>query len=85
MIVGVAIKDSGGTVVALGKPARHHDVIKYMCDELGYASVPGDFEQGFMTDKGKFLTRKEAVDEAVACGQMKNPKWPPDLYSEDLW
>lgn len=44
-------------------------------------------EQGFMTNDDRFLDRYEAMEHAIACGQL-----PPDadkeckeLYSEDLW
>ena len=44
-------------------------------------------EQGFLTNKGEFLNRYDAMQHAIACGQL-----PPDadkeckeLYSEDLW
>ena len=44
-------------------------------------------EQGFLTDDGTFLDRYDAMQHAIACGQL-----PPDvdkvhkeLYSEDLW
>ena len=44
-------------------------------------------EQGFLTHKGEFLNRYDAMQHAIACGQL-----PPDadkeckeLYSEDLW
>lgn len=44
-------------------------------------------EQGFLTDDGTFLDKYDAMQHAIACGQL-----PPDadkvhkeLYSEDLW
>jgi hypothetical protein len=44
-------------------------------------------EQGFMTNDDRFLDRYDAMQHAIACGQL-----PPDadkeckeLYSEDLW
>lgn len=44
-------------------------------------------EQGFLTHEGQFLNRYDAMQHAIACGQL-----PPDadkdckeLYSEDLW
>lgn len=44
-------------------------------------------EQGFLTEADEFLTRCDAMDEAIKCGQL-----PPEakercaeLYSEDLW
>ena len=44
-------------------------------------------EQGFLTNDDRFLDRYDAMQHAIACGQL-----PPDadkeckeLYSEDLW
>lgn len=44
-------------------------------------------EQGFLTHDGTFLNRYDAMQYAIACGQL-----PPgadmeckELYSEDLW
>ena len=44
-------------------------------------------EQGFLTHEDQFLNRYDAMQHAIACGQL-----PPDadkeckeLYSEDLW
>jgi hypothetical protein len=41
--------------------------------------------QGFYTSAGRFVDRVEAVEIAKAAGQITEPKWPPQLYSEDLW
>lgn len=44
-------------------------------------------QQGFLTHEEKYLDRYDAMDHAIACGQL-----PPEakeacaeLYSEDLW
>jgi hypothetical protein len=39
--------------------------------------------QGFITDKGVFLDRKEAGEYAFKYGQIKEPN--DFLFSEDLW
>jgi hypothetical protein len=41
--------------------------------------------QGFVTDEGRFVDRLEGAAIALAAGQIAALKWPPDLYSEDLW
>jgi hypothetical protein len=41
--------------------------------------------QGFLTSEGRFVGRREATSIAVIAEQIQNPKWPPDLDSEDLW
>ena len=49
-------------------------------------SIPIKGQQGFMIDGGvQFLNRKDAADHAVECGQIKEPQWPPNLFSEDIW
>ena len=56
-----------------------------------FGFTPGDFkiiEQGFLTDKGEFLDRREAADYAYECGQLMETAEEPRidvLFSEDLW
>ena len=47
----------------------------------------GDYsgEQGFVDDKGNFLNRVQAGQEAVGSGQLEKLPRPPRLFSEDLW
>jgi hypothetical protein len=44
-----------------------------------------DDEQGFVTSDGRFVGRKQAGCIAILAGQIERLKWPPLLYSEDLW
>lgn len=82
-IVAAAI-NIGGKFHTLPAPARHHDIIKYCADELKLPQ-PILGEQGFMDDTGRFLMRKAASRIAKEAGQIEKLKWPPYLYSEDLW
>lgn len=41
--------------------------------------------QGFLTNKNRFLTRKEALDLVRSNGQLKNKLIGGVLTSEDLW
>jgi len=41
--------------------------------------------QGFLLSDGRFCRRKAAAGIAIKAGQIDELKWPPDLYSEDLW
>lgn len=49
-------------------------------------------EDGFLTDQDHFLSRRQALDHAIACGQV-DPESPVGedivrsgmLFSEDLW
>lgn len=44
-------------------------------------------EQGFITHDGTFLNRYDAMQHAIACGQLPlyADKECKELYSEDLW
>ncbi|WCD56276.1 hypothetical protein [Caulobacter phage RLK] len=69
-------------IVSAPPPARHHNLfIAY--DRLG----PPD-EQGFLTSKGRFVGREEALRIAVTSGQpmIDHPsRHARLLFSEDLW
>lgn len=83
MITGVAIKTNTGEVISLPKPYRH-----WHLTEVAENKEQGLFEeskQGFVTDKGVFLTRQEALVYARE-HQNIEPKYSPnELFSEDLW
>lgn len=74
--VAVRYKDK---VYSLPAPNRHHDVIRLIDEE----DVQGI--QGFLTDKGKFLNRTNALSVALKAGQLKDPAKLGQLYSEDIW
>jgi len=76
MIKAAAILLDG--VLHTGK--RHHLIIADIVAAGGSKPVKGT--QGFVTDKGEFVNRVEAVKIAFECGQIKKIK--PRLYSEDL-
>ena len=44
-------------------------------------------EQGFLTHDGTFLNRYDAMQHAIACGQLlpEDAEHCAELYSEDLW
>ena len=85
-IISAALK-VGRLIVSLPAPARHHHVIKELCSVTGRSSE-GHGNQGFLTNEGKFVGRREAIDIARQNGQLLGE--PTDgsgfqLYSEDLW
>ena len=82
MIEGVAIiyKEK---LYDLPRPARHHDVIAKIVAETGDRGIRG--EQGFVTGEGMFLDRIVAAQYAIDYRQIEKLKWPPKIYSEDLW
>lgn len=66
---------------------RHSDIIRDMVEEYGI-QPPVDgatYEQGFITNDNEFLDRHAAGRVAIAAGQIPALKWPPLLYSEDLY
>ena len=78
MLVNSAIKLENGFIY-IGK--RHCDIL--------ISNISVDFTnsiQGFVTESGKFLDRKQAYNEAVKCNQIKHGKMISKiLTSEDLW
>lgn len=80
MIVIAAVKK--GPIVAVGK--RHNNIRDSMT-AFGINFKESDVIQGFLNSDGKFLDRIEAAKEALDCGQITELKWPPKLYSEDLY
>lgn len=96
MIIAAAIK-FGSLVCHVPAPGRHHNVLHLLhsISENGIKQT-GDVEQGFLTDSGKFVGRKQALKHARECGQGtpirdkmkltdKNVYDGPELFSEDLW
>lgn len=65
---------------------RHPHCMYSMCSITGKRSVEtevGEYEQGFLTSKNRFVDRKEAAKIAFERGQIPEPK--ETLYSEDVW
>jgi hypothetical protein len=83
-IIQAAIRKDG-IVYTMPPPARHNNIL-HLCEELttsGLVMARGD--QGFVTNTGRFVDRIEAASIAIAAKQIEELKWPPSLYSEDLW
>jgi hypothetical protein len=67
---------------------RHADAFYIISQFLGYKEVDKSrTEQGFLTHDGTFLNRYDAMQHAIACGQMlpEDAERCAELYSEDLW
>lgn len=74
MIIQSAIlKDK---IIYTGK--RHSDI--FIQKPIGFLR---NGEQGFITEKGEFVNREQAVKIAFDCGQIKAQK--SELFSEDLY
>ena len=73
-----------GRVFSLPRPKRHHDIINYLA-EIERLPTPIGGEQGFVDSELGFVDRNAAGRIAIDAGQIEKLKWPPQLFSEDLW
>ena len=87
------IKATNKDVILCG--CRHGDIFVQL-EALGFEPRQGykEIEQGFITHKNEFLTRKEAFEHAKQCGQLAAKivyerehgcVGGTNLISEDLW
>lgn len=73
------------SVYSVPRPGRHHDVCHKMVLEYGLPTE-AQHNQGFVTNTGRFVDRREACIIATAAGQIKNKTFPLyELFSEDMW
>lgn len=86
LIVAAAIEVEGVVVMA-ARPGRHADCINFI-----HNRAPGvDYKsrQGFVTNRGRFVDRREAALIVEASGQGSTrdmgPGYPRALFSEDMW
>mgnify|MGYP001594391118 FL=1 len=87
MITAVAIRDPEGRVHSLPKPNRPSDLIKHMIHQ-GVRKVSSQYEQGFLTEDGRFLNRFDAAKHVVLVQQSLRSKTRSIhglLFSEDVW
>ena len=88
MILASAIKfhidKTNEDVVLCG--LRHSDIFKQL-KSLGFEPREGykEISQGFITDKGKYLDRVDALSYALKYRQITDSKGKTELFSEDLW
>lgn len=84
MRIATAAVRVGEAVFTLPRPARHCDVRRLIVVET--ERVPRECTEGFVTECGRFLNRRQAGTVARASGQTEKLKWPHiGLNSEDLW
>lgn len=89
MILCAALKHKAtGAIIGC---CRHGDGYSALHD-LGLTIGINDVEEGFLNDKGEFLSRKQAFGHAFEIGQLsmttfqtKHEKYEEELYSEDLY
>lgn len=88
MIISVAIKRKSDDRLWVGgdRCERHCDIIRRIVKGGHADRVGSDFVQGFVTDEGQFVNRREAYCIALNCHQFGNAHTSiPQLTSEDLW
>jgi len=63
--------------------ARHLDIKTKILEALGELPKAKEYEEGFLTDAQRFVTRKEAAKIAFSAGQTRTEL--QFLYSEDIY
>lgn len=79
--IASAAINAGGLIFSLARPARHSDIIRAMSETVEGRPLVG--VQGFVTNDGRFLGRKEAAKLAFESGQIA--EFRDELFTEDLW
>lgn len=71
-------------IVTMVPPARHASILAHLREHGVYVDHPA--AQGFVTDTGDYVSRKEAKRIAERAGQLLPTALTNDeLFSEDLW
>lgn len=88
LITGVALLSGASGLHQLPAPNRHWNVIQDMIDR-GFGDDAPEARQGFVTSRGRFVSRREALHLALSNGQVREAERSvpglPELFSEDLW
>ena len=87
-IVAAAVRMENGMVVSLPAPARHHHVMTRIVEMFGVpmGEIQGRKDSGFITDTGRYVTRKKARSIAEVANQILDENAKQDiLFSEDVW
>lgn len=90
LIVAAAIKtvyNGREYIVFRERPGRHGEVINFLhVLGLPYGSPDQEGEQGFVTNRGRFVDRTEAGRIVQTSGQTTTRSHCNDnLFSEDIW
>lgn len=81
-IIGSAIMDTAGTMWCVLRPGRHFHNIAHAAEHGANKQLR---QQGFLTNRYRFIGREAARSMAMANGQVLDPDHDRDLFSEDLW
>jgi hypothetical protein len=80
--VAAAVKTDDGVIHFLPAPHRHHHTLHAL---NASQTISAKNVQGFVLSDGTFATREDAGRAAVQSGLITALRYPPKLYSEDLW
>lgn len=69
-VTGIAIRDEETGMMFTMGIGRGHDHIERRLTELGMRNISQHTEKGFLDNRGRFLTRVEAMKVAAAAGQL---------------
>lgn len=86
--VAAAVKTDDGVIHFMPAPHRHHHTVHALNAVNKPAESPiilATGNQGFVMSDGTFATREDAGRAAIKAGLIPALRWPPKLYSEDLW
>lgn len=76
---------TNGNIFVVQKPGRHHHIEHWMFSlDIAQTTLRN---QGFLTNTGRWVGRKQGLRIAIAAQQLLPNKAQPltELYSEDLW
>ena len=87
LAIAAAVMTDDGVIHFMPPPNRHHHTVHalHRGSSGGEGLVVARGEQGFVMSDGTFASRHQAGIFAREAGQIAELKWPPLLYSEDLW
>jgi hypothetical protein len=79
--VGIEVK---GRLYTLPRPNRHHHIIHKVYQETSEQVITDS--QGFVTSKGRYVLREEALEIARNAGQLLPCHFhKTQLFSESVW
>lgn len=79
LIVSAAIR-CDGVIVSVERPGRHGNCINFL-----WRRGVDQSDQGFLTNRGRFVGREEAAEIVQASGQGSKRDDINGLFSEDMW
>jgi hypothetical protein len=86
VIIGVTFKHASGLIFYLERPMRHHNIFWTGINVGANRELQVNSEQGFLTNFGRYVGRKEAKLIAIRAKQLlPRHSESSDLFSECVW